>query len=133
MQALRTMIGGRAHDAARPGHDRDRGLAPRLAGALAATIAVCLLCASASVAAPPAAAQATPTSGLKGMWGPAFRNGASLFPTYRALGIGVYEDVLRWNIIARRAPLNSRNPFDPHYVWPREVIRAVAQANRYKM
>src|SRR5690242_12341665 len=78
----------------------------------------------------PAAAQAT---GLKGMWGPAFRNGQSLFPTYRALGIGVYQDVLRWNLIARRAPHHSTDPKDPHYVWPKEVARAIAEANHYGM
>ena len=29
---------------------------------------------------------------LKAMWGPATRDGVSLFPTYRALGVNIYED-----------------------------------------
>jgi hypothetical protein len=89
-----------------------------------------LLALGACAAAQPAGASAM---GLKGLWGPAFREGKSLFPTYRELGIGVYQDVLRWNLIARRAPLNSRDPHDPRYVWPREVIRAIGEANRYKI
>jgi hypothetical protein len=71
------------------------------------------------------------SAGLKGMWGPAYRNGVSLFPIYRALGVRLYEDDLHWNAIARRAPRDSRNPNDPRYVWPKEVTRAVAEAKRY--
>src|SRR5438874_1631651 len=121
MQALRSMIGGRIHDAATPGHDRERrGVrrgVRRRARRLAAAVALFAVCGSGAILPPQASAAATQASGLKAMWGPAFRNGVSLFPTYRTLGVSVYEDVLRWNIIARRAPLNSRNPFDPHYVW----------------
>jgi hypothetical protein len=72
-------------------------------------------------------------SGLKAMWGPSVRNGVSLFPTFKALGVKIYEDDLHWNLIARRRPLHPRSPVDPAYKWPAEVTSAVAQAKRYGM
>lgn len=71
------------------------------------------------------------TGGVKAMWGPGVRDGASQFPIYRELGVKIYEDVLRWNIIAARRPRHARNPSDPAYAWPREVTRSVAEAKRY--
>jgi hypothetical protein len=70
-------------------------------------------------------------SATKAMWGPAVRNGVSLFPTYRELGVKIYEDHLRWSTTATRRPKNPRNPNDPAYVWPAEVTQAVAEAKRY--
>jgi len=70
-------------------------------------------------------------SALKAMWGPALREGASLFPTYRELGVKVYEDRLPWSSVATHRPRDARNPTDPAYVWPPEVTWAVAQAKRY--
>jgi len=70
---------------------------------------------------------------LKAMWGPAIHNGTSLFPTYRDLGVRIYEDRLPWDSIALRRPRNSRSPNDPAYVWPAEVTTAVAEAKRYHM
>jgi hypothetical protein len=70
-------------------------------------------------------------SATKAMWGPAVHGGASLFPTYRDLGVKIYEDRLYWSSIATRRPDNSRNPNDPAYVWPAEVTQAVAEAKRY--
>jgi len=78
----------------------------------------------------PARANATP-HGLKAMWGPAIYNGISLFPTYRDLGIKIYEDDLHWDAIALRRPRNARSANDPAYAWPGEVTRAVAEAKRY--
>jgi hypothetical protein len=78
----------------------------------------------------PASARA---SGLKAMWGPSVHNGVSVFPTFRELGIKIYEDSLRWDSIARQRPRNPRNPRDPAYVWPAEVTSAVAQAKPYGM
>jgi hypothetical protein len=66
--------------------------------------------------------------GLKAMWGPAVHDGVSLFPTYRDLGIKIYEDRLYWSSIAPRRP---RSPNDPAYAWPTEVTQAVAEAKRY--
>lgn len=89
--------------------------------ALLATLSICL------------AAGAAQAAGLKAMWGPAIHDGVSLFPTYRELGVKVYEDDLHWNLIALSHPRSSRNPNDPSYAWPAEVTQAVAEAKRYHM
>jgi hypothetical protein len=70
---------------------------------------------------------------LKAMWGPSIHDGVSLFPTYRELGVKIYEDDLHWNLIAPRRPSSPRNPNDPAYVWLTEVAQAVAEAKRYHM
>lgn len=84
----------------------------------------------ATIAGTPASASSK-AHGLKAMWGPAIHDGISLFPTYRELGVKIYEDNLRWDSIALRRPRNARNPNDPAYVWPAEVTQAVAEAKRY--
>jgi hypothetical protein len=94
----------------------------RGAAALLATIA----------ATAPTAAGAT-TSGLKAIWGPAVHEGVSLFPTYRELGVKIYEERLFWNSVATRRPGEPRNPNDPAYVWPAALTTAVAEAARYHM
>ena len=85
---------------------------------------------AAIAAAGPASAGAGAES-LKAIWGPAVHGGRSLFPTYRELGVKIYEDRLTWDTIATRRPRNPRNPNDPAYVWPSEVTAAVAEAKRY--
>jgi hypothetical protein len=70
---------------------------------------------------------------LKGIWGPAERNGVSLFPIYRELGDTLFEEDLHWNSIAKRRPNNPRDPNSSAYVWPAEISSAVARAKRYKM
>lgn len=70
---------------------------------------------------------------LKGMWGPSTRSGVSLFPIYRELGTGIYEEDLHWNLIAPRRPRHPRDPRDPAYVWPPDITGAVAEAKRYGM
>jgi hypothetical protein len=72
-------------------------------------------------------------SGLKAMWGPALHNGVSVLPTFRTLGVKIYEEVLRWNEIARWRPRRPRDPKDPAYIWPKEVTYAVSQARHYGM
>jgi hypothetical protein len=67
----------------------------------------------------------------KAIWGPAVHNGVSLFPTYRKLGVTIYEDDLDWNVVAPTRPLAMTDPNDPAYHWPSEVTTAVAQAARY--
>jgi hypothetical protein len=67
----------------------------------------------------------------KAVWGPAVHNGASLFPTYRELGVKIYEEKLVWASVATRRPDHPRNPDDPAYAWPPELASAVAQADRY--
>jgi hypothetical protein len=96
---------------------------------------VATLAASGALGLPWACAVALPStahgSPLKAMWGPAIHNGASLFPTYRNLGVRIYEDDLHWDSIAPRRPRNPLNPNEPAYAWPAEVTRAVAEAKRY--
>jgi hypothetical protein len=105
------------------GTSMSRGAVPAAAVAIALALGVPGTSAGATASAAP----------LKAMWGPATRNGVSLFPTFRDLGVKVYEDDLPWNAIARRRPRNARNPNDPAYVWPAEVTSAVASAKRYGM
>jgi hypothetical protein len=89
-------------------------------------VLVCLLIAVMTVA--PASAKA---DSMKAMWGPAIHNRISLFPTYRELGVNIYEDRLNWSLIAPRRPHSPTNPDDSAYVWPAEVTTAVAEAQRY--
>jgi hypothetical protein len=85
------------------------------------------------VPAAPAPARSTSTV-LKAIWGPATRNGVSLFPTYRALGVKIYEDSLDWDLIAAvRRPQHPTDPNATAYAWPAEITQAVAEAKRYHM
>jgi hypothetical protein len=68
---------------------------------------------------------------LKAMWGPGIQDGVSRFPTYRDLGVRIYEDAIPWASVALHRPRNPRNPNDPAYAWPAEVTSAVAEAKRY--
>jgi hypothetical protein len=70
---------------------------------------------------------------LKAMWGPGIQDGVSRFPTYRDLGVRIYEDAVPWASVALRRPRNPRNPNDPAYAWPAEATSAVAEAKRYHM
>jgi len=79
----------------------------------------------------PAASSLAQASATKAIWGPATHDGVSLFPTYRELGVKIYQDHLQWSSIAPRRPRNPRNPNDPAYAWPAEVTAAVAEAKRY--
>lgn len=83
------------------------------------------------VPAAPAPASST-AKVLKAMWGPAIQNGVSLFPTYRDLGVKIYEDTLPWDSIAAvRRPQHPTDPNAAAYTWPAEVTTAVAEAKRY--
>jgi hypothetical protein len=72
-------------------------------------------------------------AGLKGIWGPAVRDGRSLFPVYRELGANMYEDDLFWNQIAPHKPRHQRDPRDKAYVWPSEVTNAIREAEQSGM
>jgi hypothetical protein len=67
---------------------------------------------------------------LKAIWGPAIHNGATLFPVYHDLGVGVYEEDLDWFQIATHRPRHPRNPGDAAYAWPAELTQAVTEAKR---
>ena len=79
----------------------------------------------------PATSSLARASATKAMWGPYIHEGVSLFPTYRDLGVKIYEDRLYWSSIAPRRPHSPTNPNDPAYLWPAEVTTAVAEAKRY--
>jgi hypothetical protein len=67
----------------------------------------------------------------KAIWGPAIHGKTSLWPIYRKLGVGIYEDGLSWRAVAPRRPRDPQNPLDPAYIWPAEVTQAISQAQRY--
>ena len=74
----------------------------------------------------------TASAALKAMWGPAVQGHVSLFPTYRDLGVKIYEDRLDWASIAGvRRPQHPTDPNASAYTWPAEVTTAVAEAKRY--
>lgn len=75
----------------------------------------------------------TDASALKAIWGPGILDGTSRFPIYHALGMGLYEDRLSWEQIARSRPRHPTDPGDPSYRWPAEVGRAIREARRYHM
>src|SRR3954470_14425578 len=54
----------------------------------------------------------------KGIWGPTHdANGKSLFPTYRSLGVGIFEYTVTWADIAPTRPADPSDPNDPAYKW----------------
>jgi hypothetical protein len=67
----------------------------------------------------------------KAMWGPLEVNGASQFPVYEELGVGIYQTHLSWAAVARQRPQDPRNPSDHAYTWPVAVDRAVQEGARY--
>jgi hypothetical protein len=73
-----------------------------------------------------------PQTEKKTMWGPITdANGASLFPTYRDLGVGIYATQIHWDTTApKRRPENPEDPRDPAYVWPSYVDYAVTQSRK---
>ena len=92
----------------------------RLPGLAAAALMVALL---------PASADAR-YSAKKAIWGPAYVNGVSQFPRYKDLGVGVYEDRIRWDAVAPTRPSHPRDPNDPAYRWPAETTQAVTEAGQ---
>jgi hypothetical protein len=68
----------------------------------------------------------------KAIWGPVeMPDGGSAFPTYRRLGVDVFQVQLHWADIATQRPADPVDPDDPAYRWPVEVDRAVREAPRY--
>jgi hypothetical protein len=66
----------------------------------------------------------------KAIWGPVTVNGASQFPVYRDLGVGIYQHQLSWDEVAPRRPERPGDPADPAYRWPDELDFAIAEARR---
>lgn len=59
----------------------------------------------------------------KAIWGPAKNAadqqcpGCSLFPTYKALGVDIFQFQIPWGKVAPTKPTNPRDPNDPAYAW----------------
>ncbi len=79
--------------------------------------------ASASVAGP----------GAKAIWGPVSIDGASQFPLYHGLGVGIFEMDLDWAATTPTKPSHATNPRDPAYRWSPDITYALQQAARYHM
>jgi hypothetical protein len=90
----------------------------RKATMLAALIATFILVAPASAGA----------ERYKSIWGPLEFNGVSQFPTYKRLGVGIFQMSMSWADVAPTQPSNPRNPSDPAYAWPPDIDRAIVAA-----
>jgi hypothetical protein len=65
----------------------------------------------------------------KAIWGErTLPGGNSAFPTYRELGVDVYQFQIHFDKVAPTRPANPRNPADPAYKWPAEVDFIVNEA-----
>jgi hypothetical protein len=62
----------------------------------------------------------------KAIWGPLEFAGVSQFPTYKRLGVGIYQMAVSWASVAPTRPVDPTNPRDPAYLWPAEVDQAIA-------
>ena len=69
----------------------------------------------------------------KAIWGPPTFNGKSMFPTYKKLGVGIYQLQLPWYLVATTKPVLAQSPKDPNYKWPAEIGYAVRQAKKHKI
>jgi hypothetical protein len=78
----------------------------------------------------PATADAA-VSKKKAIAGPVEFEGESQFPTYAALGAGIYVTPLDRSKIAVMDPENAKDPEDPGYEWPPELDEAVSEAAKY--
>jgi hypothetical protein len=67
----------------------------------------------------------------KAIWGPVHVKGQSAFPTYRDLGVGIYQALLHWDGVAARRPADPTDPRDPAYSWPGYLDYSIEQARRY--
>ncbi len=72
---------------------------------------------------------ATASAEKKAIWGPVtLPNGSSAFPTYKELGVDVFQFQLQWDQVATERPDRAIDPADPAYRWPAELDEAVARA-----
>ncbi len=79
----------------------------------------------------PAPAGAAKITIKKSIWGPSERNGASQFPIYADLGVGIWQHSLNWSSTAPSRPLVPTDPDDPAYNWPADIDTAIAEARRH--
>jgi hypothetical protein len=86
------------------------------------------------LAADASVASAAPRQTIKkSIWGDLRFNGASEFPIYQDLGVGLYQTGLHWSSVAAIKPANPRDPKDPAYNWPADYDWAIAEAAKYKI
>jgi len=70
----------------------------------------------------------------KGFWGPTrLPDGRSAFPTYKKLGVTLYQTALRWDRVAETRPAHELDPNDPAYRWPPDVSYALREARKHGM
>lgn len=97
--------------------------------ALAACLAVLALAAPAQA------------DGVKAIWGPTELEAGSAacptrtepcsaFPSYKRLGVDVFEYQIHWDEVAPTRPTHPRDPDDPAYQWG-QIDRIAAEAKRY--
>jgi hypothetical protein len=79
----------------------------------------------------PATAANAAVSKKKAIAGPVEFEGESQFPTYAALGAGIYVATLDRKTVAVQEPEDAKDPMDPGYEWPAEFDEAVSEAARY--
>ena len=77
------------------------------------------------IAVPGASANFNPR---KAIWGPALINGKSAFPTYKRLGVGIYSIAVDWGRVAPSRPVDPRDPNDPAYRWPKNIVGWITEA-----
>jgi hypothetical protein len=79
---------------------------------------------------PPGAA---PQTLKKAVWGLPFRDGESMFPRYRDLGVGLFQTQAHWDQIARKRPDHPSDPTDSAYDWPKYLENEIEEAERWGM
>lgn len=79
----------------------------------------------------PAAGAAAAVSRKKAIAGPVEFQGESQFPTYAALGAGIYIATLDRKTVAVQDPAEPEDPEDPGYQWPADLDEAVSEAAKY--
>jgi hypothetical protein len=89
-----------------------------------------LLCLTLALAVLPATAGAA-VSRKKAIAGPVEFQGESQFPTYAALGAGLYQATLDSKRITVQDPADPKDPADPGYDWPADLDEAVSEGARY--
>ena len=79
----------------------------------------------------PATAANAAVSKKKAIAGPVEFDGESQFPTYAALGAGIYVATLDRKTVAVQTPEDPKDPMDPGYEWPADFDEAVSEAAKY--
>lgn len=70
----------------------------------------------------------------KGIMGPiGGKDGRSMFPTYRDLGVGIFQYQLHWDLISPVAPRRGDDPSERTYEWPDELDFILREARRSRM